>query len=371
MKLFFPFFEKHYYLHYFDSAATTLKPIDVINAINYSYMNHTIPFGKSLYKEAEICYDEVIVTLKLKLQFLFNAIEYDVFFGHSVTILLNQLLELCINNLFDKNIKIKVLLPESAHNSFINPLGKYKNIKMFFYNDNNFKDFLDSYLFDIIYIPIIDHITGIEIDYMSVLKYKSKNNNVIIIADASQSAMYQNENLSDYLFDFFLLASHKMYGPDGLAILMISRFFFQKYNNIFKHLSLFFLTSFFAQGSLAYTSFYGFFIALNFLEKNIYYNNEYKIQQHNFINLLHEKIQSNSNLILVSLPNTKTIISFYHKNKYSNDLSIYFSTFDICLRSGDLCSDFEISNFGLVRISFGFYTDLNDIVAIEKVISEI
>ena len=138
-------------------------------------------------------------------------------------------------------------------------------------------------------------------------------------------------------------------------------------------LSLYYLRNFFAQGSLSYTAFYGFLIALDWIEKNIYQNDSYKKQQSLWLSQIYNTIKENDNLILLSSSNTKTIITFYHKNKHAHDIAINFSSHDICARSGDLCSPFikTDNKNGLVRISMGYYVDDKDIQAIKRALSTI
>jgi cysteine desulfurase/selenocysteine lyase len=368
MKKKFPFFKEHPYVHYFDSAATTLKPQVVIDAMAEAYTKYTIPIEKAVYKIAENYYEEVIISLKSRLKKLFNADTHDIFFGHSVTSLLHQILELSIHTLLKEKNEIRVLLPETVHNSFFILLQKYKNIKMYSYTNLNFNEFLNDYIFDIIYIPTIDHINGAESNYIKLIEYKKKHE-VIVIADASQSGMYQNEDLSSCLFDFFLLSSHKMYGPEGLAVLMVAKELLHKKNSI-TTLTPYFLRNFFAQGSLPYTTFYGFLIALEFLEKHIYYDEGYKKKQSDCINTIYNELLSNKNVVLLSPINTKTIITFYHSDIHAHDVAIAFSNHNICVRSGDLCSHFIFENNknGLVRISLGCYIEKTDVELIKKVI---
>lgn len=369
MKKLFPFFKQYHYLHYFDSAATTLKPQLVIDAITEAYSRYTIPIEKSFYKEAENSYEEVITPLKLFLEQLFNAKRYQIFFGHSVTSLLHLILDLCIRVIVNQNENISVLMPETVHNSFFNGLKKYKNICFYYYNNININDFLNNYKFDIIYLPTIDHITGEECNYVDLVEYK-KNNRVVIIGDASQSGMYQSEDLSSFLFDFFVLGSHKMYGPEGLGIVMVSKLFLDRYQDSILDLNTYFLRNFFGQGSLPYTAFYGFAQALKFLKANIYNNYSYQNIQFEFIKNIYKTVIQNKNLVCLSSQNTKTIITFYHKNKHSHDLAIQLSRYNICVRSGDLCSKFQFkNNIGLVRLSLGCYIDKNDVDTVTEVLS--
>jgi cysteine desulfurase/selenocysteine lyase len=369
MKKLFPFFKNHPNLHYFDSAATTLKPQSVIDALLYSYTKYTLPIEKSFYKEADEYYEELIIPLKLSLQKLFIADFYEIFFGHSVTSLLNQIITLCMDGFLKTKLVINILLPETVHNSFFIPCKKYKNIIFYYYNTYNYKLLLAENLFDIIYIATIDHITGQLYNYLDFKKYR--NNNTIFIGDASQSGMYQADNLSISLFDFFLLSSHKMYGPEGLAVLMVLKEFIYKYKNSIENFNLYFLKNYFAQGSLPYTAFYSFLVALEFLEKNIYNNCDYKKTQIGFINRIYEKISSNKNIVSISSDNSKTIVTFYHNNKHAHDIAIEFSKYNISVRSGDLCSpfNFDFNNNALTRISIGCYINENDINSIIKIIS--
>jgi cysteine desulfurase/selenocysteine lyase len=370
MKKQFPFFKGYDDLHYFDSAATTLKPQLVIDAITEAYSRYTIPIEKSVYKEAEIHYEELVIPLKACLQRIFSAYNQEIFFGHSITALLYQIVDFCIGVILKNKDIITVLLPETVHNSFYLSLKKYKQVDFVYYNTNS-KELLSKHKFDIIYVPTIDHITGEQISYIDIIEYK-KNNTVIVIGDASQSGMYESENLSTLFFDFFLLSSHKMYGPEGLAVVMISKMLLDKYKKIEKDSSSgYFLRNFFALGSLPYTAFYGFFKALTFLEKNIYNNASYKEKQFELLDSIYRNISNNNSLVSISSSKTKTITTFYHKNTHAHDIAIELSNYNICVRSGDLCSRFNKNNTGLVRISIGCYVDEQDVSIINRLLSRI
>lgn len=359
MKHLFPFFQKFSDLHYFDSGATTLKPKSVIDRINLGYERYTLAIGKSLYKEAERGYEEVVVSIKKKIQILFHAFEYEVLLGHSVTIFMYQIVEFLIENILIDRLEIRVLMPETVHNSFFKSIQKYKQIQIYFYSSDNLRDIVLKNSFDIIYVPIIDHITGNEYD-LECLELNKKN--AIIIGDASQSAMYQSTNLMNLLFDFYLLAGHKLYGPEGTAVLLVAKDSINRKKNKFNIITLFELKEYFSQGSISHVGFYALLNAFEFLEFYIYSNIEYKKKQKDNLNIIYSQLESNKNIVLVSPSNTKTIISFYHKSLHAHDIVQILSQNDICCRSGDLCSPFEVrgNKNSLVRVSFGCYVNHED-----------
>jgi selenocysteine lyase/cysteine desulfurase len=367
MKNYFSLFEKYKLLHYFDSAATTLKPRNVISLLNQAYSLYTLPLGKSRYKEAEHGYDVVMMPIIEQLKSIFYARDYTFFFSHSVTILLKQIID--IFPFITNDIGISVLLPETVHNSFFLPLLKCKNYKKTMYgNDYLLSSFLCQKQYDVIYVPLIDHITGEEVDYNVLYDYKLKYPETIIIGDASQLGMYEATNLSNQLFDFFLLSSHKMYGPEGVAIVGINNQMMHRLiKNQYTH---YLLKMHFGQGSLPYTAISAFKGALDFLTDHIYYNYRYKTQQQVYVDELYEVIKNNNNLVLVSPEKTKTIITFYHKKQHAHDIALFCSQdFNIAMRSGELCSPYVIeSSKALLRISIGCYNDATDVEVLKNVL---
>jgi selenocysteine lyase/cysteine desulfurase len=365
MKELFPFFNQFKnqskIIHYFDSAVTTLKPKNVIDKINQGYQNYTLPIEKSIYTE-EI-YSQIIIPTKIKLSILFNCDQNNIFFSHSVTILLKQIIELFFK--LNNNNKINILIPETVHNSFFNTIENHKDYNnIYFYNLNTFDNLLKTKKFDLIYIPIIDHITGIEIDYLTLETYKKFNPYTTIIGDGSQSGMIQQNNLNNELFDFFLLSSHKMYGPEGLAILFLNKITIEKIRINLEH-TKYFLNDFFAQGCLSYVAIYALHETLIFLESYVYNNIKYKEKQIEFIKIIYNELNKKK-FIIISPLNTKTLISFYHQKITSNEIATIFSNASnpIYCRSGNLCSIFTKNNdINLIRISLGCYIDQEDINA--------
>lgn len=234
MKNNFRFFTHYFDCYYFDSAATTLKPNLVIDAIKEGYEKYTLPVGKSIYVEAEIAFME---TEEKARKIIFGLIRgenlYKILFSYSVTAIFEKLLFLFLLKLKKIKKKFTILVPYTVHISCINPINRFIEnndceIEFFFYKNTIF-DYLLVHI-DLAIFPAVDHVTGYFLNKEEVAIFKNKNKNTIIIIDASQLFSLQYWNLETYGVDVLIWSSHKMYGPDGIAVLAVT----QKVENILK-----------------------------------------------------------------------------------------------------------------------------------------
>ena len=84
----FPFFKKNKNIIYFDTAATSQKPLEIINSIQEGYEKYSFPAGKSYYKNAEDTF-EIIKETKITLSNLLKCDYKNLFFFPTATIIAN------------------------------------------------------------------------------------------------------------------------------------------------------------------------------------------------------------------------------------------------------------------------------------------
>lgn len=368
----FPFFKKFPSFIYADSAATTLKPYTVLKALVKGYTLYTVPAGKSLYSKAEEALEACQIFTKETINRILKNTCYDIFFGQTVSILFDRFF-LLLKEMYSDRETIKILVPLTIHNAIILPVEyffKKKRQYLFFKNIDEIKSEIQEA--DIVIIPSVDHVTGeiISATYIELLKKEYPE--VLFIIDASQSFSTYPYSLKNSSIDAIVWSSHKMYGPDNIAILMIKKkvtLSLSKLEILENDLSR--LESFFKCGSFSYPALFAFQKALFWTEENIYKQELYKQKRNNHINILLSELQKISSIKLISHLTSETLITFTHSTINAHDIALLFSKSEIGIRSGDLCTRFLPYKKGLCRISLGIYNTEKDILTIKKAIKSI
>lgn len=366
----FPFFQYNPEVIYFDSAATTHKPDFFFEYINTAYTKFNFPAGKSYYSFAEESFEILNNTKELIAKFIHSNKE-NIFFTPSST-----LSSIFLNNLFTKileNIKekVKILLPVDVHNSFIYEWIKdeHKNyIDIYWYDENNFKQQILSNDFFCILITLKSNITGNEFDLNLLKHFDINKNKPFILVDASQYFAINKLNLTlNFNIDALFFSSHKMYGPYGISPLYLSEYLlnFIKKNNLLNDEEIqnsikFYLNKY---GSIGVPNFYIFNQILEWINKEIWKNENCKIQYKNYFNQIVNFLNSKQNIVVISNDNYN-IISFYIKNKNSHNIAEILGLNNILVRSGRICNEkfFEYYKYpNIIRISLGIYNTQSDI----------
>ncbi len=212
---------------YLDNAATSLKPIQVIEKLNYYYKECTANIHRGLHRmseEASILYEES----HAKTAKLINAKgSQEIVFTRNATESLNLLMySLQTKNFFKKGDEI--LISKMEHHSNIVPwqfLEKKIGIKLKTIELNedytlNMQDF-EKKLNEKTKIVSITHAsnTVAAINPVKEITAKAKKNGSIVIIDGSQSVPHMPVNVKEINSDFLVFSGHKMLGPTGIGVL--------------------------------------------------------------------------------------------------------------------------------------------------------
>lgn len=358
---------KKYY--YFDNAATTQKPKEVIDALVYGYNNYTVGTLRSGYDRAEDAYYQFF-NVKKTISQLLQILEDDLCFFPTVTLGLNNIINSFCN--YNKNKTIKVLLPYNGHNSLIAPwLNNNANgaIEIVWYDSKNIIDTLSNNTFDVVCITSVSHITGELFDISLLQKYTDSIR--FLIVDASQQYSFHEIKQLPNFIDCVMWSSHKTYGPHNIAPCFISK----KLQTIIEQypwvgggtledinensLKIKKFPHSFMYGSLCIPEYYGYGKALEFLKNNVWNRASYK----SMINAIISCIIDN-NGVLVSHKDSEAIISFYHPKIHAHDIASHLNRYNIEVRSGFLCGDIFFKHYKIppvVRISLGYFTTQSDV----------
>ncbi|MCK4798292.1 MAG: aminotransferase class V-fold PLP-dependent enzyme, partial [Spirochaetes bacterium] len=210
---------------YFDNACTTLKPLQVMDAMNEYYKEYPVCGGRSIHKMAKKV-DEKVGEAREKVQkFLGAASPNEIIFTKNTSEGLNL-----ISYSLDFNKGDIVLTTDREHNSNLVPWqvqAKRRRLEHKIVHSNsdntfnleNFEDELrknkNVRLVSMVHTSNLD---GYTIPAEEIIKI-SHEHGALVMLDGAQSAPHKPVDVKALDVDFFALSLLKMVGPTGMGVL--------------------------------------------------------------------------------------------------------------------------------------------------------
>lgn len=383
----FPIFENNKELVYLDSAATTQKPKDVLDAIyNYNIYNNASP-NRGSYKlslEATNLYKE---SKKTVADFI-GAKTDEIIYTKSATESLN-LISYVLESEFETGDEILVGI--SSHHSNLVPwqeLSKRKKLTLkYIYLDENGNFDLDdlknklSENTKLITFSYAVNATGVIHDVEKIIKIiKSYNNNIKIVVDGAQIVLHKKIDVKKLDIDFFVFSAHKMFGPIGIGVLYMK-------NDLIKKLPPFLyggdMIEYVEETNTTYKENYekyeggtqsvelavGLSAAIKFINKIGIENIEkYEKELHDY---LLEKLNE-LDFVEIYFKNQKNktpVVAFNVKNVHSHDVNQILDINNVAIRTGHHCTQPLMKYLNIpscCRVSLSIYNTKNDIDKLVK-----
>lgn len=370
-------------LIYLDNAATTHKPMQVINAIKQYYENFNANVHRGVY-ELSIESTEIYENARKTVADFIGAKNWrEIIFTRNTTEGINLVAYAYgLHNLKDGD---KIILTEMEHHSNIVPwqiISSFKKAKILYLPVTNdgylMTDILDKYLKDakIFALTHSSNVLG-TINPVKELIKVAKEYGVTTIIDGAQSVPHFPVNMSDIGADFYAFSGHKMLGPLGIGVLYANRRILEEINpflgggEMIKEVSL--ERSVwnevpwkFEAGTPSVADAIGLAEAVKYLNKIGMEN----VRKHE-LELISYAYQS-----LIKLPkirllgprnqNDRTgLISFTLADIHPHDLAEFLDKrYGVAIRAGHHCAMPIHTKFGLIasaRISFYIYNTIEDI----------
>jgi cysteine desulfurase/selenocysteine lyase len=228
IRLDFPALQKKWngkYPIYLDNACMTLKPAQVMDAMNEYYNEYPVCGGRSLHKMAKKV-DEKVIEVREKFQgFLSAQRSEEIIFTRNTSEGLNL-----IANCLDFKKGDIVLTTDKEHNSNLIPWqvqARKKGIKHMVVNSNpdntfdigNFEETLNKNknvrLVSMVHTANLD---GYTIPAREIIKI-AHDHGALVMLDGAQSAPQKPIDVKALDVDFFAFSVHKMLGPTGMGVL--------------------------------------------------------------------------------------------------------------------------------------------------------
>lgn len=211
---------------YFDNAATTQKPMQVINAIVEFYTKYNANIHRGLHtlsQEASELYEKAHEVIA---KFI-NAYSWDeVVFCYNTTDAMNMVAYAWgLKNLREGD---EILLTIMDHHSTMLPwrnVAKMKNARIKYVDITNdgYLDYSDlenkiSNKTRVVVFPVMSNVLGTINDVRKIVKLAHEVD-AIVVADGAQSVPHTPTNVREMGIDFLGFSGHKMLGPTGIGVL--------------------------------------------------------------------------------------------------------------------------------------------------------
>lgn len=368
-------------LIYFDNAATSQKPKQVINALvnYYSSYNANIHRGVHfLSQKASQAYDDV----RRKVQeFISCNSEEEIVFTRGTT----ESINLVASSWGRKNLNEgdEVIISAMEHHSNIVPWqmiceerkAVLKVIPMNDIGELILEDFIKLITAKTKMIAVVhtSNSLGTINPVEDIVAIARKGSNALILVDAAQAVVHEKINVQELGCDFLSFSSHKMLGPTGVGVLygkkhlleqmppyqgggdMIKSVSFSKttYNDIpFK----------FEAGTPNVADVIAFGAAIDYLnsiDRNAALQHELRLAKY-----AEQKLSEIDGVKLIGTAKNKTsLVAFIIDSVNTLDAGMYLDTLGIAVRTGHHCTEPVMERLrisGTIRASFLFYNTIEE-----------
>lgn len=364
---------------YLDSGATALKPNIILDSIKKYYLEETSNIHRGDYDIAIITDRKYDHTRAMVANFI-NANTNEVVFTYNTTDSLNRIVFGYFKNVLNENDE--VLITKAEHASNVLPwfeLASSNNIKVKYIELDNNKVTLDNVknaITDKTKVISLAHITNVLGDVRpikEITEYAHKNG-IMVVLDGAQSVPHIKTDVKDLDIDFLAFSAHKMCGPTGVGVL------YGKLEHLKKMLPVSFgggMNASFAsdmtrsyddvprcfeagtpniEGILAFGSIIEYLnnIGMENINKYVSDLRKYAIS----------RMKEIDDLVIYNEHCDSNLITFNKVGIFAQDLSIYLSRKNICIRAGNHCAKMLKECLGVkntCRVSLYFYNNKEDI----------
>ena len=373
-------------LIYFDNAATSQRPIQVIERMDEFSLRTNANIHRATHYLANKTTEAFEASRETVRRYINAAEAAEVIFTHGTTESIN-LVAFSFGEAFIK-VGDEVIVTEMEHHANIVPWQMMCNrrgaiLKVLPFRDNGELqiELLDSLITSKTKILAVAHVSNTlgTINPIREIILKAHLKNVPVLIDGAQGAPHLKIDVQELGCDFYAFSGHKIYGPTGIGALygkrkwldqmppfmgggeMIDRVTFAKttYNQLpYK----------FEAGTPNYVGAIGLAAAIDYIQSNEH--QPFSNYEHDLLTVATEKLKQIEGLkIYGEAPSKAAVICFNIEGVHPFDLGTLLDQLGIAVRTGRLCADpvmdhYEVEN--MVRASFAFYNTFDEINAFYK-----
>ena len=390
----FPIFDKFKEpsLAYLDSAASTQKPQQVIEAITNFYSSEYSNIHRGAYRLSSNATDNY-EAVRFKVKDLINSESHkNIIFTRGATEAIN-LVANSFENYFEEGDVI--LISTLEHHSNIVPwqlLAERKKLKIKFIDiDENaelilsdYEKKLQKFQPKLVAITYISNAFGTITPIKDIIN-KAHRSNAVVLVDIAQAVAHKKIDVQEMGVDFAVFSGHKLYGPTGVGVLYAKK----------QHLDLMQpfmgggdmisyvgkegsqwaeIPAKFEAGTPPIAEVIGLGAAIDFVN-NIGFENIREVET----NLIKDGLSFLSEYKEVTiygpkdLSNRGSVISFNFSGVHPHDLATIADSFNVQIRAGFHCAMPALHAINLsatARISFGVYSLKQDLIQLGQALNK-
>lgn len=223
-------------LVYLDNAATTQKPLAVINAIHDYYMNYNSNIHRAVHQLAEEATLAFETTREKIAKFINARSTEEIIFTRNAT----EAINLVAYSWGRANIAKddRIVISEIEHHSNIVPwqiLTSEKGAKLDYVGVddlgylkmNEYSGYLNSGKVKLVSVSQMSNVLGTIIPVTEIVK-QSHEKGIPVLVDGAQSVPHMKVDVQEMDCEFLAFSAHKMLGPTGVGVLYVKKEFLEK-----------------------------------------------------------------------------------------------------------------------------------------------
>lgn len=205
-------------LVYLDSAATSQKPLKVIEAESSFYKTSNANVHRGIYPLSEkstAAYENA----RADVAKFINAQNTEIIFTSGTTDSLNKLAQMLHTS---GKLKTKIVLSELEHHSNLLPWRALPGVKVEYLPVKNFEVDISNLALDadVVALSLASNVTGAILNIREIVEtLRRLSPKTLIVLDAAQAVSHMPIDVRELDVDFLAFSGHKMYGPMGIGFL--------------------------------------------------------------------------------------------------------------------------------------------------------
>ena len=383
----FPILQREVYkrpLVYLDNAATTQKPLCVLDAMREEYLNVNANVHRGVHYLSQQATDLHEAARETVRAFINARKIEEIVFTRGTT----EAINLVASSYCESQMKVgdEVLVTEMEHHSNIvswqlQAQRKGIVVKHLPITDEGLLciDDIDAYLTERTKLVSVAHVSNVlgTINPVKDIIRKAHERGIPVLVDAAQSAPHMKIDVQDMDCDFLALSGHKMYGPTGIGVLygkeewleklppyqgggeMIDKVTWEK--TTFERLPFKF-----EAGTPDYVATHGLATAIKYMQTVGLENIE--VHEKELTRYCMEQMRTIPGIrFFGEAPHKDAVVSFLVGNIHHLDLGTLLDRLGIAVRTGHHCAQPLMDRLGIagtVRASFAMYNTKEEIDAL-------
>ncbi len=368
-------------LTYLDSAATSQKPLVVIETIARYYRSENSNVHRGVHYLSERVTDAYEMTRRKVANFIGAADSDEIIFVRGATEGINLIAHGFIESVFQPGDEI--LITHMEHHANIVPwqIAAQKTgavLKVVPVDDDGVLDMdaFEKLLTEKTRLVSVVHVSNAlgTINPVKTIIEKAHALDVPVLVDGAQSAPHMPVSVSDLGCDFFVFSGHKVCGPTGIGVLWGKREWLERLPPYqsggdmiervdFEGTTYKGIPGKFEAGTPHIEGVIGLGAALEYLNG---LDREGALQHETELLLLAtEQLAAIEGIRLIgTAPGKASVLSFLLEDVHPHDISTFLDADGVAIRAGHHCTQPLLKRFGVpatARASFAFYNDFEDV----------